>query len=418
MNGSTDYVAGEAIAYIEIPQPGVYSMVVNSDDGFQVSMGNATNTTYLILGAFDAGRGQADTQFYFNAEKAGVYLFRLLYFEGGSDARVEWFTINSDGKRALVNGTQAGALKAYRTRTVAEPPLPAQAPGDLSGLIGYWRMDETAGTVVSDWSGKNHPGTIINDAAGSWVTDAERGAVYQATGTNVIDFGTILPVMSLTNDFTWSLWLNSFETGTAAATDNNIVFGNRYNKSGAEFNPREFNKFTPSKFEWHFNGAGQDVDYPDFPTNKWTHHAVVKAGSRLTYYRDGVVMVDTNTITGAPINAQPLYLGGQGAVERGKGLADEVAIFDRALSAAEVQQVFDLGSAGQPLAPQPLALATTTIDAANLTVTWAGGTAPFKVQTRDNLSTGNWADVGSPTNERTATVPRQGPIMFVRVVGQ
>ena len=49
---------------------------------------------------------------------------------------------------------------------------------------------------------------------------------------------------------------------------------------------------------------------------------------------------------------------------------------------------------------------------------WLALATVVAVQTRDNLSTGNWADVGSPTNERTATVPRQGPIMFVRVVGQ
>ncbi len=290
--------------------------------------------------------------------------------------------------------------------------------GPISGLLGYWRMDETEGTVVSDWSGKNHPGKIINNAVGSWVTDPERGTVYHATGTNVIDFGTILPVMTLTNDFTWSLWLNSFETGTASTPDNNIVFGNRYKTGTTDFSPREFIKFTPSKFEWHVNGAGQDIDYPDFPTNKWTHHVVVKTGNKLAYYRDGVVMVNTNTITAAPINPQPLSLGGQGTQERWKGLADEVAIFDRALSEAEVQQVFALGKAGRPLAPAPLVLAAPKVDAASLTVTWTGGTPPFKVQARDNLSTGNWADVGSSTNERTATVPRQGPTLFVRVVGQ
>jgi hypothetical protein len=127
---------------------------------------------------------------------------------------------------------------------------------------------------------------------------------------------------------------------------------------------------------------------------------------------------NTNTITGGPTNPQPLYLGGQGTSERWKGYADEVAIFDRALSATEVQQVFDLGKAGQPLAPQPLLLTTVTADAANLTVTWTGGTPPFKTQARQSLSAGDWADVGSPTNVRTATVPRHGATGFVRIVGQ
>lgn len=142
INSGTDEVAGEALAYVEIPQAGVYTMVVNSDDGFQVSVGNAANPTFQILGKFDAGRGQADTSFFFRVENPGVYLFRLLYFEGGGDARVEWFTVNANGTRALVNGTQTGALKAFRTRTVAEPPLPSAVDYSIGLNFG---ADEASG---------------------------------------------------------------------------------------------------------------------------------------------------------------------------------------------------------------------------------------------------------------------------------
>ena len=148
--GGTDNIAGEAVTYVEIPAAGIYRMVVNSDDGFQVSVGNATNPKFLVLGLFDAGRGQADTEFYFRAEKAGVYLFRLFWFEGGSDARVEWFTVNSNGTRALVNGTQTGALKSYKRRTVAEPEIPVANPkiDNVSLQDGKVRIQYT-GTLKS-----------------------------------------------------------------------------------------------------------------------------------------------------------------------------------------------------------------------------------------------------------------------------
>ncbi|MGE3313032.1 MAG: hypothetical protein AB7O66_23945 [Limisphaerales bacterium] len=128
LEGGTDNIAAEGLAYIEIPAAGVYSMVVNSDDGFGVYVGNATNPTFLELGKFDATRGQADTLFYFKVDQAGVYLFRLVYFQGGSDGRVEWFTVNANGTRALVNGSQTGALKSFLRRTVAEPSLPTTTP--------------------------------------------------------------------------------------------------------------------------------------------------------------------------------------------------------------------------------------------------------------------------------------------------
>ncbi|MBX3747781.1 MAG: hypothetical protein KF833_20935 [Verrucomicrobiae bacterium] len=142
LEGGNDNIAGEALAYLEIPAAGVYTMVVNSDDGFQVSVGNAETPTHLVLGRFDAGRGASDTVFYFRAEAPGVYLFRLLWFEGGGGASVEWFTLGDNGVASLVNGPDAASLKAYRRRTVAEPALPV-APAGISRIAL-----QTAGVVI------------------------------------------------------------------------------------------------------------------------------------------------------------------------------------------------------------------------------------------------------------------------------
>ena len=146
--GSADYYACEALAFVEFPQAGLYTMVVNSDDGFQISTGNTTNSTYLVLGKYDTTRSQADTAFFFNVEKAGVYLLRLLYYNGTGDARVEWFTVNANGTRALVGGTQTGALKAYRTRTVAEPALPATEPPRITSFTR-----NADGSLTLQWTG-------------------------------------------------------------------------------------------------------------------------------------------------------------------------------------------------------------------------------------------------------------------------
>ncbi len=102
---------------------------------------------YLSLGKFDAGRGSADTEFYFNVDQAGVYFFRLLWFEGGGGANVEWFTVNPDGTRALVNGEQTGAVPAFRTRTVPEPDIPTstEATFEAPTLSG--------GAVTLNWTG-------------------------------------------------------------------------------------------------------------------------------------------------------------------------------------------------------------------------------------------------------------------------
>jgi hypothetical protein len=135
--GSTDNIAAEALTYLEL-QPGLYTMVVNSDDGFEVTTGiksdNVADMKFLSLGGYNGGRGSADTTFNFTVEQAGVYFFRLLWYEGGGGANVEWFTVNPDGSRALVGGEQTGSIRAFRTRTVAEPSLP-DIPSDVELTI-------------------------------------------------------------------------------------------------------------------------------------------------------------------------------------------------------------------------------------------------------------------------------------------
>jgi len=168
LNGSTDNIAGQALAFLEIPAAGLYTMVVNSDDGFQVSVGTTNNPKAQILGQFDGGRGSSDTRFYFEAPKAGVYLFRLLWMEGGGGANVEWFTVNADGTRALVNGTQAGALRSFRRRTVSEPGGGTTTPLVFTGIVrnanGSLTLTWTGGGTLQSSPSINGPWTDVTGA--------------------------------------------------------------------------------------------------------------------------------------------------------------------------------------------------------------------------------------------------------------
>jgi hypothetical protein len=176
LNGSTDNIVGEVLTFVEVPAAGVYTMVVNSDDGFQVSVGTTNNVKSQVLGEFNGGRGSSDTAFYFEATKAGVYLFRLLWMEGGGGANVEWFTVNADGTRALVNGTQAGALRTFRRRTVAEP-----GGGGGTPTLAFTGIVRNAnGSITLTWTGG---GTLQTSPSinGPWTDVA--GAVSPLTVT-------------------------------------------------------------------------------------------------------------------------------------------------------------------------------------------------------------------------------------------
>ncbi len=50
-------------------------------------------------------------------------------------------------------------------------------------------------------------------------------------------------------------------------------------------------------------------------------------------------------------------------------------------------------------------------------LTWTGGTAPFKIQSRPTAASGTWSD-GTTTSDRTVTVTPSGTAVFYRVAGQ
>jgi concanavalin A-like lectin/glucanase superfamily protein len=227
----------------------------------------------------------------------------------------------------------------------------------ISPLAGWWPLNEGVGETVADMSGNGMDGTINNPTGGlgadgaAWVEDAVRGNVFSSDGLGTgayIRAGSI-PQMTLENDFTWAFWAKQDATNTA---DNDIIVGNRYNEDAADFAPRQFIKFTPTKFEWHMNGNGDDnMDYEDIPADVWLHHAVVKTGDQLTYYRNGVA-ASSGVITQAMDVAMPLYLSGDNSAADGEnwgGMLSDVHTLNEALSQQDIQGV--MGS----LAPVTLA---------------------------------------------------------------
>lgn len=194
-------------------------------------------------------------------------------------------------------------------------------------ILGLWRLDETSGTVAPNSVARGAVGTLTNGPA--WTTDSERGQVLVFDGSDDYVTAGSVPALSRYEDFTWGFWARSEQ-----APDSRVMLGNRYD--GASNNA--WIKFTPSRFEYkgpsHYN-----VDYPDIGQNVWMHHAVVKEGSTLTYYRNGVQEGASVSAPTDIIAALPFFFGGDSAAERWKGRIDDVAIFNDALSQEQIQAI-------------------------------------------------------------------------------
>ncbi len=152
-------IALDAVAYLDL-DPGSYSFIVNSDDGFRVYMGSDARDqlTSVILGEFDGGRGAGDTVMNFSVSQAGLYSMRLIYEQGGGGANVSLFSapVGSPESRILVN--DAGGIKAYRKVTTPTAPYvslanpvpnaAAAAPSEMTYVIQDSGRAVNASTVA------------------------------------------------------------------------------------------------------------------------------------------------------------------------------------------------------------------------------------------------------------------------------
>ncbi len=247
-------------------------------------------------------------------------------------------------------------------------------------LIGWWKLNDGQGAVALDSSGNGNHGTVVRPNAGLgpggsvWLNDPERGTVISFNGTAsgaYVRAGSI-PQMTLKNDFTWVFWAKQ----DAGNGSNEIIFGNRMNENAADFVPRQFIKFTPTKFEWHQNSVGtDDLDYADIPNGVWLHHVVVKAGSKITYYRNGVAG-GSRTITQALDFPMPLFFGGDNENSSGEnwaGRMSDARVYARALTESQILDVMAGKGPGAELASEPIPATKATDVPRDTTLSWKPG---------------------------------------------
>lgn len=136
---SADFVV-VATGYVQIDQAGDWTFGVSSDDGFSCELVNDFRT-YAF--SFPQPRAAADTLHTFNIDMPGLYRVRLVYYENGGGAEVEFFAakgsyaaFNANAFR-LVGDTANGGLTTYGTWI--DPAFDDSAWTQGTGGVGYER---------------------------------------------------------------------------------------------------------------------------------------------------------------------------------------------------------------------------------------------------------------------------------------
>ncbi|HTH46241.1 MAG TPA: hypothetical protein VMB21_01895, partial [Candidatus Limnocylindria bacterium] len=139
-----DNFAMEVTTFLDLPA-GVVRFGVRSDDGYKLASALSPNASTTPL-AFHNG-GPADETFDVVVAQAGVYAFRLVWYERNGGAHVEWFTVNrTTGDRTLVNA--AGGLAAYTSAASGPSLLGAETLAGQFVVLSGTQVDPAAKTIT------------------------------------------------------------------------------------------------------------------------------------------------------------------------------------------------------------------------------------------------------------------------------
>jgi Concanavalin A-like lectin/glucanases superfamily/Malectin domain/Domain of unknown function (DUF1929)/Bacterial Ig domain/Bacterial Ig-like domain len=199
-----------------------------------------------------------------------------------------------------------------------------------SGLVLSFNFNQGSGTTVPDGAGKGNTGTLTNT---TWSATGKYGGSLSFNGSSswvtVADNATL----DLTNAMTLEGWVNPTATGTTWRTvlikqNTGALVYSLY--ANTDTQRPSGHVFTSTEFDTRGTAA--------VPLNAWTFLAVTYDGATLRMYVNGT-QVSSKPVSGSmPNSTGVLRIGGNSVWgEYFAGLIDNVRVYNRALSASELQ---------------------------------------------------------------------------------
>jgi chitodextrinase len=225
------------------------------------------------------------------------------------------------------NAATSAAVEVTVSNTVTQPPI--------AGLIGYWNFDEGSGVIAHDTSGSGYNGAI---SGASWITGKSNSGL-SFIGTS----GVVTPNITLGNTFSVSAWVNPAAVVQGAwARIAETQYSSGFYLGANEYGVRY--KFIVNGAAGSTGTCGANYGCVEGGTVTSGWHLVTATfdGTTARLYVDSVLAA-SDTFTAPPNTNLPLYIGRYyGASAYGWiGALDEVRIYNRALSSAEVIALFN-----------------------------------------------------------------------------
>jgi len=204
--------------------------------------------------------------------------------------------------------------------------------------LAYWPLDETTGTTAGDVIGNHHctnHGATVGQAGVSL-----RGYDFEESAKTYLNCGSGLPISGSTT--TIAAWIKpeSFRAGTGA-NSRNVIFIDSNNS--IIFTLQDSGKLTLLLN----NGSSYKTfqSQTAVPLDEWSHVAAAMDGTRATLYVNGQSVASAAWSRDFVLLGD-ISLGGAKANRNFDGLMDDVRVYDRGLTGAEVNNLALYGMEG------------------------------------------------------------------------
>ena len=299
-----------------------------------------------------------------NQSSSGLY---YTYYTNGSQFEA---TALFESQKSKTQFGQKPILPSYPEMNAVGSSLSINPLFNPAGLVGYWPMDEGTGSSTMDQSGSGNTGIWIGNASGTNNTYYSAGKVGNYAGnfdgnTNVTNVGNLASLQNFPSGVTVGEWVRFNGLDYVGGSGKLLTLEDKGNpdtspgtpSAGLWFsydnrsNGRSFGYTCFGNSAGGFAGGGNNfgsISYT-FSNNVWYYLAftVNASNSQGNFYINGsqvgASVTMSNLVLSNTVNS--LYLGAQNNIAGFpfNGSIDDVRIYNRALSAAEIYALYNAG---------------------------------------------------------------------------
>ncbi len=199
------------------------------------------------------------------------------------------------------------------------------------GPLAHWKLDETSGFTAVDSEG-GHDGTLTNYSTPTWTGGVVDGGLEFDGNDDHVRVGHSTDFELA--DGTIIMWLNAVDV----AAEQYLFF-----KDGAD---KVFLLLKSGEITYETNG---DTLTAPAVADDWTQVAVTFGAGGMSLYLDGALVASNTKTDGMMDNTGDLFIGSDNTGDKAfDGILDDVRIYDRALGADEIADLYAASAPPEP----------------------------------------------------------------------